>query len=97
MILHANCYFPLIANYFILSRRSARESWKKKFPINQNALFPEILHSRILFLLIQLGSKALSQSAVQIKSEIKRHYHEQPNNETRHAIKFLHFMNFRII
>ena len=37
---------------------------KKNFPINQNALFPEILHSRILFLLIQLGSKVLGQSAV---------------------------------
>ena len=47
---------------------------KKNFPINQNALFPEILHARILFLFIQLGSKVLGLSVVQIKSEIKRHY-----------------------
>ena len=49
---------------------------KKIFPINQNVFHPEILHSRILFLLIQLESKALGQSAVQVKSKIKRHYHE---------------------
>ena len=49
---------------------------KKFFPINQNVFYAEILHSRILFLLIQLESKALGQSAVQVKSKIKRHYHE---------------------
>ena len=76
MISRANCYFLLIANYFNLVRRSACKFWKKIFPINQNVFYPEILHSRILFLLIQLESKALGQSAVQVKSKIKRHYHE---------------------
>ena len=69
MISHANCYF-LIANYFILVRYSACKSWKKiSLAINQNTFYPEILHSRILFLLIQLESKVL-----EIKSKIKRHY-----------------------
>ena len=70
MILHTNCYFLLIANYFILVRR-LQILQKINFPINQNAFYPEILHSRILFLLIQLESKVL-----EIKSKIKRHYLE---------------------
>ena len=49
---------------------------KKNFLLNQNAFYPEVLHSRILFLLIQLESKVLGQSAVEIKSKIKRHYLE---------------------
>ena len=68
MISHANCYF-LIANYFILVVTRLANLDKKIFPRNQNAFYPEILRSRILFLLILLESKVL-----EIKSKIKHHY-----------------------
>ena len=71
MISRANCYFLLIANYFILVRRSACKSWKKNFPYESKSILSRDSSLKNSFLFTQLESKVL-----EIKSKIKRHYLE---------------------
>ena len=74
---HQWFHTPIAASFslqIILSSSVARLQILKKIPYQSKRTLSRDSSRKNYFLFIQLGSKVLGLSVVQIKSEIKRHY-----------------------